>query len=286
MEHFKPTEIQPRYYAGAAEFRRPDADVDKLAADIEQHGMRSPIVIDRERHLVSGWRRLEAAKLLKMKTVPVIIGDFYVIIAAMQAENATADPATTVPMTIIEKLKMISTLRNAGIPIVLARRHKLGQHKAKGHSEPESIDDQIQSVVDIQPDHAYRTLCRFVIPALGLPNKGQYKVVVPPHQAHALEALRQYEAGEISAYDTWYVYLELINPRQPQKKQVWESNIKAIHQQLRNMKMLVDQFHTPPVDLTTAEAKAWGDQLSELMKPLRQLTNQLRYLKKPQGEDQ
>jgi hypothetical protein len=286
VEHFKPTEIQPRYYFGAAHFGRPNTQIDKLAADIEAHGMRSPIVIDQQRNLVSGWRRLEAAKLLKMKTVPVVIGDFFVIIAAMREENANADPATTVPMTVIEKLKMISTLRNAGIPIMLARRHKLGQGKAKQPVVHISIDDAIQTVMDIETDHAYRTICRFVIPALGLPNKGQYKVVIPPNQAHALEALRQYEAGDISAYDTWHVYLELINPRSPQKKQVWVDNVAAIHQQLRNMKFLVDQLHTPPVDLTTEEAKQWGDQLSEHMKPLRQLTNQLRYLKKPQGEDQ
>ena len=46
-------------------------ELDKLAESLDALGLLHPIVIDAQNRLIAGQRRLEAAKLLKWKTVPV-----------------------------------------------------------------------------------------------------------------------------------------------------------------------------------------------------------------------
>ncbi len=51
--------------------RKHGKGVDKVAASIKEYGFKQPIVIDKDNVIVAGHARFEAAKMLKMDTVPV-----------------------------------------------------------------------------------------------------------------------------------------------------------------------------------------------------------------------
>ena len=55
--------------------RKDLGDLEKLAESLETVGLLHPIVIDAQNRLIAGQRRLEAAKLLKWKTVAVTVVD-------------------------------------------------------------------------------------------------------------------------------------------------------------------------------------------------------------------
>jgi ParB-like chromosome segregation protein Spo0J len=55
--------------------KHPQAQIDKLARQIEAHGWDVPIVVDKDLVIIKGHGRLKAAKKLKLKTVPVIVRD-------------------------------------------------------------------------------------------------------------------------------------------------------------------------------------------------------------------
>jgi ParB/RepB/Spo0J family partition protein len=52
-----------------------DPGLKELAASISAHGMIEPLVVTEDHRLIAGERRLRAAKLLGMKTVPVVVKD-------------------------------------------------------------------------------------------------------------------------------------------------------------------------------------------------------------------
>ncbi len=55
---------------------RQNADaVDKVAASLREFGFRQPIVVDKDNVIIVGHTRLQAAKKLKMKEVPVLVAD-------------------------------------------------------------------------------------------------------------------------------------------------------------------------------------------------------------------
>lgn len=49
--------------------------VDKVAASLRAFGFRQPIVVDKDYVIIAGHTRLEAAKLLRMKEVPILVAD-------------------------------------------------------------------------------------------------------------------------------------------------------------------------------------------------------------------
>lgn len=49
--------------------------VDKVAASLRAFGFRQPIVVDKDYVIICGHTRLEAAKRLRMKEVPVLVAD-------------------------------------------------------------------------------------------------------------------------------------------------------------------------------------------------------------------
>ena len=53
--------------------KHPQAQIDKLAKQIEAHGFDVPIVVDKDLVIIKGHGRTLAAKQLKLKEVPVII---------------------------------------------------------------------------------------------------------------------------------------------------------------------------------------------------------------------
>jgi ParB family transcriptional regulator, chromosome partitioning protein len=68
--------------------RRGLGDVQALADSLAAVGLLHPVVVDRRGRLVAGRRRLEAAKLLGWKTVPVHVVDLDDLVAGEYAENA------------------------------------------------------------------------------------------------------------------------------------------------------------------------------------------------------
>lgn len=68
--------------------------IDYVAASIEEFGFKVPIVVDSNKILVAGHTRLEAAKKLGLKSVPVLIADDLSgeqIKAFRLADNKTAE---------------------------------------------------------------------------------------------------------------------------------------------------------------------------------------------------
>lgn len=55
--------------------RKIDNAIDVVAASIEKYGFKQPIVIDKDGVIIVGHVRYEAAKKLKMETVPCVIAD-------------------------------------------------------------------------------------------------------------------------------------------------------------------------------------------------------------------
>ncbi len=50
-------------------------DLSPLVESIKQHGLMNPVVINSKKVLIAGERRLESAKLLGWKTIPVVVMD-------------------------------------------------------------------------------------------------------------------------------------------------------------------------------------------------------------------
>lgn len=55
--------------------RHNDGAVEAVAASIREFGFRVPVVIDRERVIVTGHTRVKAAKLLGLESVPCVVAD-------------------------------------------------------------------------------------------------------------------------------------------------------------------------------------------------------------------
>ena len=80
--------------------RKDLGDLERLAESLEAVGLLHPVVIDTKNRLIAGQRRLEAAKLLKWKTVPVTVVDIEAVTLGEFAENActrTSHPARSPP---------------------------------------------------------------------------------------------------------------------------------------------------------------------------------------------
>ena len=54
---------------------RKDQAVDKVASSIREYGFQQPIVVDKDMILIVGHTRLQGAKKLGLKKVPVVIAD-------------------------------------------------------------------------------------------------------------------------------------------------------------------------------------------------------------------
>jgi len=286
-------DILPRYYVGVEEFDRPFTQIDMLAEDIKARGIQQPIIVDRNLRLISGWRRLEAARWIGMKEVPFIAGDFYTVIAAIREEQANADPAFTVEMRALDKLKMINTLRILGEGERIKRRlqitHRAGKTRhGKGDQAPvpqPSTEEAIASVMRYEPASAYKIWGMMASHCLGAVH-GKFGPHAKANEEAALEAMRIHQIGldghgpHCGAHATWEIYRKLSTKVEPQDMRTWETGIAAIQQQLEHLHLLAEQLHTPPRELTVEQAVLWGDQISSQLKPFRVLAGKLRGLNK------
>ena len=55
--------------------KHPKKQIQQVADSIKEFGFNQPIVVDKDNVVIVGHGRLEAAKLLKMETVPVMVAD-------------------------------------------------------------------------------------------------------------------------------------------------------------------------------------------------------------------
>jgi hypothetical protein len=295
-----PNEIKPRYYLGVDEFMRmgPQELEDKLAGNILTYGLRCPIIVDRDMNLISGGRRLTAVKRLGLKKIPIIIGDFKTVIAAMQAEQAYEDAEAAkandmpgyqdasfhFPMTTIEKLKMVLVLRTLTRPLILeARTHaaRLGgksrQGKPKGPSNRSApLEDAIGTVARLGSSSSYRVMRRLMVPVFGEAAADPlFSIRTPPNEKAALAAIAAYDNG-LGAHSVWEVYMSESNPLPPQPMKMWEQTVGAIIQHIDNLNPLIEGLNTPPLELTSEQARTWGNDISAKLAPLRVLVSQLR----------
>lgn len=76
--------------------RRNLGDVAALAASIAEVGLLHPVVLDANKHLIAGGRRLAAFRLLERAVIPAYIvhdiGDVYALLRAEAAENTCRQP--------------------------------------------------------------------------------------------------------------------------------------------------------------------------------------------------
>src|SRR5262249_22027000 len=70
-----------------ARYRKDLGDLPALAESLDRLGLLHPVVIDPPNRLIAGQRRLEAAKLLGWKNVPVRVVDLDDLVAGELAEN-------------------------------------------------------------------------------------------------------------------------------------------------------------------------------------------------------
>jgi len=72
IETLKITEIKP-YLKNAK--KHPKKQIEQIAASIKEFGFKQPIVVDKDNTLIVGHGRVEAAKLLGIEEVPVVVAD-------------------------------------------------------------------------------------------------------------------------------------------------------------------------------------------------------------------
>jgi ParB/RepB/Spo0J family partition protein len=84
--------------------RKDLGDLALLAESLDAIGLLHPVVIDTQNRLIAGQRRLEAAKLLKWKTVPVTVVDLEAISLGEFAENACRKDFTPSEIAAIAKV--------------------------------------------------------------------------------------------------------------------------------------------------------------------------------------
>ena len=54
---------------------RKDQAIDKLASSIKEYGFQQPIVVDKDMIVIVGHTRLQGAKKLGLKKVPIVVAD-------------------------------------------------------------------------------------------------------------------------------------------------------------------------------------------------------------------
>lgn len=94
--------------------RKNEAAVEKVAASIREFGFKVPIVVDRNNVIAAGHTRLEAAKILGMETVPVIMADDLTdeqIRAFRLADNKTGELAEWDFEKLKEELESVKEIR-------------------------------------------------------------------------------------------------------------------------------------------------------------------------------
>lgn len=285
MQHFcKPSDIGPRLVPGLEQFGRlHDPHLDKLTASIAESGIHWPILVDRDMNLISGWRRLEAAKKVGETKVPFLAGDIDTIIAAMDAENAHADPATTVPMQTLEKMYIAALLRELGRPRMLDGRMKAARMARLPPSKRPppgalafSVEPDIARVLGFSAS-AWSQIGVLVPAVTGVERTGAYQAYLMHDREKALKAVEEIDNGGKPHRAIRNYRNSLREPIQPQPLAMWKNTVEGMSTGISNLGVAVEglRIAAPPADLTPEQAAKWAEQLTDALRPARALLNRL-----------
>lgn len=139
---YRPVETLIPYTGNARQ--HPKRQVSKLAKSLQQFGWTNPILIDKDGNVICGHGRLEAAKSLKLKSVPVIILDHlseadrkaYII-----ADNRLAEEANWSKKTLHMEL---SGLEELGYELELTGFDTLEIDTLLSMDDDDQIDDDVE----------------------------------------------------------------------------------------------------------------------------------------------
>ena len=95
--------------------RRDIGELEELAESIEKHGLLNPIIVNQKKVLLAGERRLESAKLLGWKTIPVRILDNPSRIEELEIEiDENIHRKAFNPDEAVDAFTLLEKLRNPG----------------------------------------------------------------------------------------------------------------------------------------------------------------------------
>lgn len=98
--------------------RKDMGDLQSLADSIKAHGLLHPVVVKKDKTLVAGHRRVEAARLLGWKEIPVTVVDVADLLSAERDENTVRKDFTPTEAVAIGRL-----IEEQERPLALARMH-------------------------------------------------------------------------------------------------------------------------------------------------------------------
>lgn len=136
------SEIQINSIVIGERVRKDMGDLTELAKSMKSHGLLHPIVVKKDKTLVAGQRRIEAARLLGWRTIPVTMVDVTDLLSAERDENVerkdfTPTEAVEIGRMIEEqhRIKIQTVRHDRAVAAGKARqgdRSMLNQHHALG----------------------------------------------------------------------------------------------------------------------------------------------------------
>lgn len=149
LEWKSPEDITP--YARNTK-KHPTEQIDKIASQIHEIGFTQPIVVDKDYVVIAGHGRLEAARRLALKKVPVVVADHldeFQVKAARIADNKVAESEWDFEMLRFE----LGSLDLRGFNMALTGFEL--EDVAKFLQEPEKAEGQVgDSIADQSDNHA------------------------------------------------------------------------------------------------------------------------------------
>lgn len=118
--------------------RKDLGDIDGLAESMKRHGLLHPVVLNKDKTLVAGHRRIEAAKLLGWQEIPVTVLDIEDLLSAERDENEVRKDFT--PSEAVAIGRLIEERMRPGIEA--KRREKISAARS-GVKHPPSPETRV-----------------------------------------------------------------------------------------------------------------------------------------------
>lgn len=287
--------INPRYMPGLEEFGRSpesggdDASLKLLAAHIADHGLKWPIVCNRNLDLVSGWRRLAALRMIhkSSKTVQVISGDFRQMAPAIQEQRQETDPdllAVTVPMRPWELTKLGLILWLDYLEILAQSRQQKGVTQGRRGPRPTGIKagQEVGACLGIR-ETEWNHLRPVAMAALGLRVDARPNRRFDHDQEIAVQHMALLDSGEVtglySLRDKYVAAIRKKNTRPPAQRSVkeWEKTMGGILSTLGTVCDVVSGLGPAPDDLDPALAQQWVTDIRARAWSIRSLSFELNH---------
>lgn len=194
IQNVPTTELVP--YANNAKQHPPD-QIEKLAKSIESFGFLSPLLIDADHNVIAGHGRLEAAKQLRMRTVPCIYIEglsesqrrAYIL-----ADNRLSDLGTWDMSLVDTELEELDVddfdIDLTGFELSTRENDWIENRKRNDNDGLEDESEEYQDFVDkfvgkrttddcYTPDNVYKAVADWVATTYGLPARDFVRPFVP-----------------------------------------------------------------------------------------------------------